>query len=43
MSNFAEEAKLKTKKFRAAVADSIYEGVVRYYAKKERDQNSKKK
>jgi N-acetylmuramoyl-L-alanine amidase len=42
VSNFAEEAKLGTKNFRASVADSIYEGVIRYYAKKERDQNSKK-
>jgi N-acetylmuramoyl-L-alanine amidase len=42
VSNFAEEAKLGAKNFRASVADSIYEGVIRYYAKKERDQNSGK-
>ncbi|MDR2399455.1 MAG: N-acetylmuramoyl-L-alanine amidase [Endomicrobium sp.] len=42
VSNFAEEAKLGTKSFRASVADSIYEGVIRYYAKKERDQNARK-
>jgi N-acetylmuramoyl-L-alanine amidase len=42
LSNYAEEAKLGTKNFRASVADSIYEGVIRYYAKKERDQKSKK-
>ncbi|MDR3195591.1 MAG: N-acetylmuramoyl-L-alanine amidase [Endomicrobium sp.] len=42
LSNYSEEAKLGTKNFRASVADSIYEGIIRYYAKKERDQNSKK-
>ncbi|MDR2351498.1 MAG: N-acetylmuramoyl-L-alanine amidase [Endomicrobium sp.] len=41
LSNYSEEAKLCTKNFRMAVADSIYEGVIRYYAKKERDKNSK--
>jgi N-acetylmuramoyl-L-alanine amidase len=42
VSNFAEEAKLGTKNFRASVADSIYEGVIRYYEKKKTDQNSRK-
>jgi N-acetylmuramoyl-L-alanine amidase len=41
LSNCSEEAKLCTKSFRVSVADSIYEGVIRYYAKKERDKNSK--
>jgi N-acetylmuramoyl-L-alanine amidase len=41
LSNYSEEAKLCTKNFRVSVADSIYEGVIRYYAKKERDKNSK--
>ncbi|MDR1244422.1 MAG: N-acetylmuramoyl-L-alanine amidase [Endomicrobium sp.] len=41
LSNYSEEAKLGTKNFRVSVADSIYEGVIRYYAKKERDKNSK--
>ncbi|MCX5778542.1 MAG: N-acetylmuramoyl-L-alanine amidase [Elusimicrobia bacterium] len=30
LSNYAEEAKLKTRKFQAGMADSIYEGVKRY-------------
>jgi N-acetylmuramoyl-L-alanine amidase len=42
LSNYSEEAKLCTKSFRVSVAKSIYEGVIRYYAKKQRDQNSKK-
>jgi N-acetylmuramoyl-L-alanine amidase len=41
LSNYAEEARLNTKNFRTSVANSIYEGVIRYYAKKERDQSSK--
>ena len=41
LSNYSEEAKLCTKNFRVSVADSIYEGVIRYYAKKERDKNPK--
>ncbi|MDR2812135.1 MAG: N-acetylmuramoyl-L-alanine amidase [Endomicrobium sp.] len=41
LSNYSEEAKLCAKNFRLSVADSIYEGVIRYYAKKERDKNLK--
>ncbi|MDR0956647.1 MAG: N-acetylmuramoyl-L-alanine amidase [Endomicrobium sp.] len=37
LSNYAEEAKLCSKKFRIAVANSIYEGVVRYYARKSKE------
>ncbi len=42
LSNYAEESKLNTKKFRAAVADSIYEGIKKYYARKDKIQNGKK-
>ncbi|MDR0977561.1 MAG: N-acetylmuramoyl-L-alanine amidase [Endomicrobium sp.] len=42
LSNGGEEAKLSTENFRASVAASIYEGVISYYDKKERDQNAKK-
>jgi N-acetylmuramoyl-L-alanine amidase len=41
LSNYSEEAKLCTKSFRVSVADSIYEGLIRYYAKKERDKSSR--
>jgi N-acetylmuramoyl-L-alanine amidase len=41
LSNYAEEAKLCSKKFRIAIADSIYEGVVRYYARKFKEQKNK--
>ena len=34
LSNYTEEAKLNTSKFQKAVADSIYEGVKKYYARK---------
>jgi len=44
LSNYAEEAKLNTKKFQTAVADSIYEGINKYYARKEKlEKNSSKK
>jgi N-acetylmuramoyl-L-alanine amidase len=36
ISNHAQEAKLSLKEFRMAVADSIYEGVVKYYASKDK-------
>jgi N-acetylmuramoyl-L-alanine amidase len=35
LSNYAEEAKLRTKRFQSYVADSIYEGVKKYYLRKE--------
>ncbi len=41
ISNYAQEAKFSSKKFRVAVADSIYEGVVKYYASKNKKQNNK--
>ncbi|MDR2395627.1 MAG: N-acetylmuramoyl-L-alanine amidase [Endomicrobium sp.] len=41
LSNYSEEAKLNTKRFRTAVADSIYEGIVKYYAKKAKEENNK--
>ncbi|MDR0723881.1 MAG: N-acetylmuramoyl-L-alanine amidase [Endomicrobium sp.] len=41
LSNYAEEAKLNTRRFRAAIADSIYEGIVRYYAKRAKEENNK--
>jgi N-acetylmuramoyl-L-alanine amidase len=40
LSNYSEEAKLGLKKFRAAVADSIYEGVVKYYANKSKEEKN---
>jgi N-acetylmuramoyl-L-alanine amidase len=36
VSNYAEEAKLKTRKFQAGIADSIYEGVKRYEERREK-------
>ncbi|MDR1926187.1 MAG: N-acetylmuramoyl-L-alanine amidase [Endomicrobium sp.] len=39
LSNYAEEAKLCSKKFRTAIAGSIYDGVVKYYAQQEKEQN----
>jgi N-acetylmuramoyl-L-alanine amidase len=41
ISNYAQEAKFGLKKFRTAIADSIYEGIVKYYARKEKKQNDK--
>jgi N-acetylmuramoyl-L-alanine amidase len=35
LSNYAEEAKLSSKKFRIAIAYSIYDGVTKYYATKQ--------
>jgi len=34
ISNYTEEAKLNTRRFQLAIADSIYEGVKKYYARK---------
>ncbi len=34
LSNYSEEAKLQTSNFQKSVADSIYEGVKKYYARK---------
>ena len=34
LSNYTEEAKLQTKSFQSSIADSIYEGVKKYYARK---------
>lgn len=42
LSNYAEESKLGTKKFQTAVADSIYEGVKKFYLHKEKKQNGTK-
>ncbi|MDR2192750.1 MAG: N-acetylmuramoyl-L-alanine amidase [Endomicrobium sp.] len=36
ISNYAEESKLSSSKFQTAVADSIYEGIVKYYARKDK-------
>jgi N-acetylmuramoyl-L-alanine amidase len=41
LSNYGEESKLNTNSFRKSLAYSIYEGVLRYYAKKEMYQSSK--
>ncbi|MCL2485512.1 MAG: N-acetylmuramoyl-L-alanine amidase [Endomicrobia bacterium] len=42
ISNYAEEAKLNTKRFQTAAADSIYEGIKKFYARKDKIQNGKK-
>jgi N-acetylmuramoyl-L-alanine amidase len=39
LSNYAEEAKLCSKKFRTAIAGSIYDGVIKYYAQQAEEQN----
>lgn len=36
ISNYAEESRLKSKKFQTAVADSIYEGIKKFYARKDK-------
>jgi N-acetylmuramoyl-L-alanine amidase len=41
ISNCVQEVKFSSKNFCAAVADSIYEGVVKYYASKNKKQNNK--
>jgi N-acetylmuramoyl-L-alanine amidase len=41
ISNHVQEAKFSSKYFCVAVADSIYEGVVRYYASKNKKQSNK--
>ncbi|OEG71374.1 hypothetical protein ATZ36_14740 [Candidatus Endomicrobiellum trichonymphae] len=41
ISNYAQELEFSSKKFCLAVADSIYCGVVRYYASKDKKQNNK--
>ncbi|MCL2390751.1 MAG: N-acetylmuramoyl-L-alanine amidase, partial [Endomicrobia bacterium] len=42
LSNYAEEAKLNTDRFQSAVADSIYEGIKKFYARKDKKQTVKK-
>jgi N-acetylmuramoyl-L-alanine amidase len=42
LSNYAEEAKLNTKKFQASAADAIYEGVKKYYVSKEKKDTAAK-
>ena len=37
ISNYTEEAKLDTSSFQKAIADSIYEGVKKYYARKAKE------
>jgi N-acetylmuramoyl-L-alanine amidase len=39
ISNCEQEIKFSLKNFRAAVADSIYEGVIKYYASKDKKQS----
>ena len=41
VSNFEEEAKLNTAAFKASVADSIYEGIKKFYARKEKANQKK--
>jgi N-acetylmuramoyl-L-alanine amidase len=36
ISNYSQEAKLRTRAFQILVADSVYEGIVRYFARKNR-------
>ena len=42
LSNYGDEAKLNTKRFQLSIADSIYEGVKKYYARKSKNGNCKK-
>ena len=42
LSNYSDEAKLNTKRFQLAIADSIYEGIKKYYARKAKYENCKK-
>jgi len=42
ISNYAEESKLNSGKFQTAVADSVYEGIVKYYARKDKLGSKKK-
>jgi N-acetylmuramoyl-L-alanine amidase len=41
ISNYVQESEFSSKKFCVAVADSIYEGVVKYYASKNKKKNNK--
>ncbi|MDR0822726.1 MAG: N-acetylmuramoyl-L-alanine amidase [Endomicrobium sp.] len=41
LSNYSEEAKLCSKKFRLAVSNAIYQGVKKYYARKAKEQSDK--
>ncbi|MDR1942305.1 MAG: N-acetylmuramoyl-L-alanine amidase [Endomicrobium sp.] len=36
LSNYSEESKLNTGKFQTAVSDSVYEGITKYYARKDK-------
>jgi N-acetylmuramoyl-L-alanine amidase len=36
ISNYSQEMKLRTRAFQILVADSVYEGVIRYFARKDR-------
>ena len=42
ISNYSEESRLSSKKFQTAVADSIYEGIKKYYARKDKINGGKK-
>ena len=42
ISNYAEESKLNSSKFQTAIADSVYEGIVKYYARKDKLGSKKK-
>lgn len=41
LSNYSEETKLQTKSFQSSIADSIYEGVKKYYARKTKQVSKK--
>ena len=43
ISNYSEESKLNSKKFQTSVSDSIYEGIKKYYARKDKLKNGKGK
>jgi N-acetylmuramoyl-L-alanine amidase len=36
ISNYSEESRLNSKKFQTAIADSVYEGIKKYYARKDK-------
>jgi N-acetylmuramoyl-L-alanine amidase len=42
ISNYSQETMLNSKKFQVAIADTVYEGVVRYYDRKDKQQKGKK-
>jgi N-acetylmuramoyl-L-alanine amidase len=42
LSNYAEESRLNTGRFQSATADSVYEGIKKFYARKDKKETVKK-